>query len=510
MPEKRSKLLDSKTTILITLFVLSFAIKLIFKVDYLEDYDAIDFAFGLKEFDLSSYKPHFPGYPVYIFVARVFHYFFKDDTLSLISLNIFFGSLCVVYVYLITLKLFDKGTALLSALIFIANPAISILSNSANSDVLGLFFLLLFIYYLVLFENKEEKDLKYIFFSSFFFGLTLGVRVSYAPFFILWLIYSRFFSFFKLKGSRNLRLPNDIFISSGKGFLAGVFIWLLPLLYFVGAQTYYFEGIKFISGHFNDWGGTYVTDPSAFSRLYRFFWQLFIKGLGAYFHDTTLLRLAPTIVFIISIFYFIKKARHNILNGRLKILLLCIVPYVLWVFFAQNLEKVRHVAPLVPILIIFISYAIKKTFLSGELIKKSLGVTIIIISFSFMLADTLILLNQHKNNPPPPYSVMKYLSDNSSSSDSIIYCGETERFFSYYNPDYMVKRFKTAKEVVDDLDGSLVEPENIYITSTVKGVKSLDVKEVASFSRSRYIYNPFNKIILYRLNRESVNLLEIF
>ncbi len=501
--------IDRKTLIIISLFFLSLFIKLISKVDYLEDYDALDFAFALKEYDLPAYKPHFPGYPVYIFFARALFLLFKDETLSLIMLNTIFGSLCSVAAYLIAVELFDGLTAIIAALLFIASPAVSILSVSVNSDISALFFLLMFTYYIIRSDKYPGRRVRYMFVASVLLGLTLGIRASYAPFLFLWLYYSRFFALFKFKDYDDLSLDDNSFLAAITGLALGVALWFLPLIFIVGIKGYYYEGVKFVTGHFSDWGGTIITEPSVTGRLSDFAWQLFAKGLGTYYFDTSVVRLAVTIAYLAAGIVLIKNKLY-----KPKLFLLYTLPYLLWVFTAQNLHKVRHVLPFVPVMIIFLSHPLSE-FIKGAAVDASpvrggnrYRAAAIAIVTALLFFDTSALLYRHKKDPPPPYSVMKYLTGNSPEDESVLYCGEVERFFTYYNPAYPVRRFKTAKEMIDDLDGSLVEPENIYVTSSLEGVKEYDVKEVITFARSRYIYNPYNKITLYKLNRGGINLLE--
>ncbi|HYT76587.1 MAG TPA: hypothetical protein VEL79_17650, partial [Vicinamibacterales bacterium] len=37
----------------------------------LEDLDSINFALGVRQFDVARHQPHPPGYPVYIAVAKI-------------------------------------------------------------------------------------------------------------------------------------------------------------------------------------------------------------------------------------------------------------------------------------------------------------------------------------------------------------------------------------------------------------------------------------------------------
>src|SRR5262247_1226113 len=47
------------------------AAHLIFLAPSLEDIDSINFALGLRHFDVANHQPHPPGYPVYIAMGRI-------------------------------------------------------------------------------------------------------------------------------------------------------------------------------------------------------------------------------------------------------------------------------------------------------------------------------------------------------------------------------------------------------------------------------------------------------
>src|ERR671912_1163157 len=37
----------------------------------LEDIDSVNFALGVRDFDVAAHRPHPPGYPVYIFLGKI-------------------------------------------------------------------------------------------------------------------------------------------------------------------------------------------------------------------------------------------------------------------------------------------------------------------------------------------------------------------------------------------------------------------------------------------------------
>src|SRR3989344_557491 len=107
---------------------------------WLEDWDSVQFALALDDFSLVKHQPHPPGYPLYILLGRIINSYFQNPTLSLTFLSATLGALSVVPFYLLTKKLFDKKTAVLTSLVFISLPVHFVLSEIAISNMPGLFF----------------------------------------------------------------------------------------------------------------------------------------------------------------------------------------------------------------------------------------------------------------------------------------------------------------------------------------------------------------------------------
>jgi hypothetical protein len=61
----------------------------------LEDLDSINFALGLRHFDVAHHQPHPPGYPLYIAAAKVVHLFVPSEAKALSLVSVIAGSLSV-------------------------------------------------------------------------------------------------------------------------------------------------------------------------------------------------------------------------------------------------------------------------------------------------------------------------------------------------------------------------------------------------------------------------------
>src|SRR5439155_22415452 len=62
----------------------------------LEDLDSINFALGLRDFDVARHQPHPPGYPLFIAAARLVRTFVSPEARALSAVSIAAGSLSVL------------------------------------------------------------------------------------------------------------------------------------------------------------------------------------------------------------------------------------------------------------------------------------------------------------------------------------------------------------------------------------------------------------------------------
>src|SRR4029077_10432262 len=73
---------------------------LVFHLPYLpsslEDLDSINFALGLRHFDVSRHQPHPPGYPLFILAGKAFHAVVPSEAKALALVEVFAGALGVI------------------------------------------------------------------------------------------------------------------------------------------------------------------------------------------------------------------------------------------------------------------------------------------------------------------------------------------------------------------------------------------------------------------------------
>lgn len=466
------------------LFLVCLFLRLCFIGKYLDSCDSVDFALGLRDYDLSQLQPHFPGYPVYICISRLFYKLLHDDVWALALPGILFGSLTVYPLSFLARQLFSEKVATLTTILYLINPLCWLQAEKPTSDAMALFFIVLSAYFFYracnshvqkmqpipaeaygntpLREVKNKKlrrihfiaknltipawcsDRNCLFWGSLVFGFGLGVRLSYFPFIALWIA----ILLYKKNG--------DIYaIFYGLlGIIVGVCSWFLPQIGCVGCHSFFQHGFLFSYGHFTDWGGSVIT-LGGLERIALFIKSLWVCGLGGWWYDTSFLRSIPSLIITISFFYFF---RHCHVDRRRWFLGFYAIPYLLWVILGQNVANPRHIMPIIPILLILVAYGLCKVREDGYQGVFQLLSVILIISMSVMSFKLVI---QYHTHVPAPIQLIQFIERQFTTISTRIYCNDEKRFFDYYAPQWDVRTVRDMKELITDMKSSLGNPHHI-------------------------------------------------
>lgn len=466
---------------------------------HLEGWDSIDFALGLHDYDIAYYQPHFPGYPVYMSFCWLVHLFTDSDILALTIPGAVFGSAALIPLFYLAKRMFSNEVAWLTAFIYVVNPLCWLQSEKAFSDATGLFFIILSAQLLFFACTTRAYAFRYLIMSSVMLGICLGIRLSYFPFIILWLYVLQTLSKSK---EENIKIRYGLF-----AFVIGICIWLVPLACYTGLKSLIVNGFSFTFGHFGDWGGSIATSQNVFSRFSGFMWCVFCNGLGFWCYDTSVFRILPSIIMGLGLVIYLRHARFDY---KTRFIMFYMLPYFLWVFLGQNLEKPRHVLPLIPLIIICISAGLvrlkdfKYTYSNLSLDRHKLFspyhlfIGIFIMSMSIM---SVSLVYAHKKEPITQIQLLRYMKHNYDAPSTRIYCWETKRFFEYYAPVWDTRRVRDVNDLQYDIESSLITPEIMLSTSKIRGINSITNKSkiVAEFKNDRYINNPYHKLTLYTI-----------
>jgi len=306
-------------------------------------------------------------------IANIIYYIINNlgMTFSLIGGSSIF--LIIVYTFKIFKVKLESPLGITLCFLIFLNPMMWILSNRYMPDLMGLSIFIIAFYYLMI-----KDPIK----GGFFTGILFGTRLSFFPLLLLP-------SFYIISKSKK----NQYYILS---LIMGISIWLLPMIWLTGFENLINVAFKHTTGHFNEYGGTIITEPNWVNRMQVFFHTIWSDGLGGFWFERSKLTLLLSILYIPLIIFgmkaFLKLIRKNV---TIKILFYSIIIYIIWILLFQNIVyKSRHVLPIVYFIILILSLGIN--FENKRHRKKFLSYLIVV--FTTLGLITVNIVSQHKNH----------------------------------------------------------------------------------------------------------------
>src|SRR5258707_7310417 len=202
------------------IFFAAFALYLISRSPGLDEWDSVQFAMGIREFNLWKHQPHPPGYPLYIFLAwsgtRLFGWS-SESSLQFVSCA--GGALFVAAWFCIIRRQLSERFAWLLASALAITPVVWMTSTKALTDSVaaGLLRVQLFCSLLV----RDEERTRQLIAVAFFGAAVAGVRPQLLPVALLVLVTPLFH---RRAGAKALLIGGAIVI-------AGCLLWLVPTWY---------------------------------------------------------------------------------------------------------------------------------------------------------------------------------------------------------------------------------------------------------------------------------------
>lgn len=455
---------------------------------YVATWDQVDFALGIKRYDLLAMQPHFPGYPYFILGGKLFSAFIDNPAKALSLFNILLFATIVFPIYQVGRKYLSLEKAIFMAVTIYSSSFVLLLVNQPISEGAAIS---IFCWYIWSLERSFYTKSKIrLIVPLLILSILFGIRLSYVPF-ATGIIYL-FFCKWKTKGIRLKQL--FIFV-----LLGGLFqmVWIFAIALTEGSLTGFMNlALSFTNGHFQDWGGSIGSNSSSMlERVYIFIIHNII-WTGFFAYSKALLLLFVIILFFLI--YSLYKEKFSFDPFFILIVLLTF-SYFTWALLAQNIDKPRHIIPLVILclLLLFLLF-LQKT--------NKLGIFLLSVYLVTQLTHTTSLLKEQATRLPATYQLEKFLEE--KKEQFIVYTWEETRVLEYLHASFPHKRLQTYE--VFQQDSGYYEDYEILLTDKVifgfenQGINiQSQVEKIAEF-HSNTLFDPvYDRITLYKWKKES-------
>ena len=419
------KLLNNQKFIIISLFLFSFIIRIIFKNAGLFHFDSYADARTVEQIFETGKMQYSYAYGAPTAMILVFLFFIMDKLLfgAMRAENAYFfvtfltASLSIVLIYLLAKKITkNKFVGIVSALIFAVNPIFLAVTTYPKTHSISIFFALLG--GLLLLKSAEKNSIKYLIFSGLSFGLNIGTR----PFGIFYIIpFALLYLEPKIKNKTLILNKNRLSIK--KILIFGISVIIPPILLFL---PWFIE--KGISDFLN------TINPKTETR----------GGWGGIISENTIpsfLKIKTAFTWL-GIILSIMGGFYLYLKKRKLILLFLLVWFFIYFISIGNLARVhaRFLLPAMIPLSILVATGCRMIYKKNKLI--SLIIILFLLGSMFAIAYPIINY-RHEHSGTKDFAL--YVK-NKTELNAIIMTNDLGFFIKYYGNRTIVFHPRTGND----------------------------------------------------------------
>jgi hypothetical protein len=316
----------------------------------LDSDDALNFAHGVTRFSVLEFSPHFPGYPAFIWLARLINLAVDDPARAVQWASLLGSSLLAPLAALLAVRLWQRPSLLAPVwLLVLALPLTPTLALSGLSDGPAL---AAWLGTLLALQHRKPA----------LAGLLLGLLLALRPSYFVLVLLPLWLGIAQQETRVRFVLPIALV-----GLISLLFVWQAD------GWAYFSEGRRFTDGHFTLWGNTAAAHGDRLlSWAHTFNEQL-----------TPLWPLAVAALLVLPLWP--RSKGHTAALSPLWTLYW--LALLLWALFGQNPDNPRHLAPVTLLGIVL---------LAGWLPRRAEGLTVV---------AGLLLLTATVTLPRPPAMV---------------------------------------------------------------------------------------------------------
>ena len=229
-----------------------------------DDWDGIGFIQSVRDFDLARFRPHPPGYPVYVALLRVADFAVRDPARACMVVAACSVAGAIGLVWAATRRLAGTWAACATAALIAALPLVWHAGSSVGSEAPAFACAAACAWGLAARGTERPAAWKDSLVLGLGAGLGLGVRLSWAPLYLAALALA----------------PRGQRVRAWGTALAACAVWAVPMTAVVGGSRLVELAGAQLAGHLVRWGGTMATQPGAV-RLVWLARDVIVDGFGA-------------------------------------------------------------------------------------------------------------------------------------------------------------------------------------------------------------------------------------
>jgi 4-amino-4-deoxy-L-arabinose transferase-like glycosyltransferase len=208
--------------------------RLPYRARMLYNWDAVQFALALREYDVVKHQPHPPGYILYVALGRLVHGWVGDAAAAYVLLAVAFSGGGTFVVYLLARAVYDRSTAVTAATLLAVSPLFWFYGTVGLSYVGEALMASVVAYFSFRALRGSETD---AWLAAGYLGLAGGFRQSLLVLmFPLWLT----------SVAAGARRPRVIVVAGAVLGLA-VIVWFLPMIWLTGGLERYLEASRYLA-----------------------------------------------------------------------------------------------------------------------------------------------------------------------------------------------------------------------------------------------------------------------
>jgi hypothetical protein len=197
-----------------------------YRARMLYNWDAVQFALALHEFDIAKHQPHPPGYLLYVGLGRLLNASLRDPTLAYVVLAMLFSAGSTFVLYGLARRLYDRTTAFVAASLLAVSPLFWFY-GSVGLTYAGEAFAASVVAWFA--YATLTGSVRHLYWGALALGLSGGMRQS-----VLLLLLPLWLGCAALGTRSRRRLA-----TAGGIVLGSVLAWLLPMMWLTGGPAAY-------------------------------------------------------------------------------------------------------------------------------------------------------------------------------------------------------------------------------------------------------------------------------